>query len=83
LLAERESLSGEEIKEYQFNELKNILNYSYNWVPYNTELFDQVGFRPYQMRSAEEISVIPFLTKEMIRANFDMLISTQKVQGGH
>ena len=83
LLVDREGLSEDEIREYQFNELKSILIYSYKWVPYYTELFDFVGFRPHQMKSVEDMNVIPFLTKELIRTNFDQLISTQKVPGGH
>jgi phenylacetate-CoA ligase len=83
LLAERESASKEAIDEYQFNELKNIVNYAYQWVPYYKKLFDQVGFRPESMKSAVEIKTIPFLTKELIRDNFEQLISTAKVPGGH
>lgn len=83
LLSERVSLSQSDIKQYQLNELKNILNYAYQWVPYYTELFDKVGFKPQQMHDFKDIEIIPFLTKELIRDNFDRLISTQKVPGGH
>lgn len=83
LLVQREEISAEEIKKYQFSELKRILNYSYQCVPYYTKLFDQVGFRPQFMKSVGDILVIPFLTKEIIRANFEQLISTEKVSGGH
>lgn len=83
ILTIRDSLSEEVIKDFQFDELKNILIYSYRWVPYYTELFDKVGFRPQFMKSFEEIQVIPFLTKELVRVNFDRLISTEKIPGGH
>lgn len=83
LLSQRESLSQSDIKQYQLNELKNILNYAYQWVPYYAELFDKIGFKPQQLHSFEDIEIIPFLTKELIRDNFDRLISTQKVPGGH
>lgn len=83
LNSERENLSEEAIKDYQFKELKNVLIYSYNFVPYYTELFNKVGFCPNTMKSVEEISVIPLLTKELIRTNFDQLISKHKVPNGH
>lgn len=83
LLSDREKLSEEAIKEFQFNELKNILKYSYKFVPYYTELFDEVGFCPQNMKSFEEIQIIPFLTKELLRLNFDKLISTENIPGGH
>jgi phenylacetate-CoA ligase len=35
------------------------------------------------MKDTEAIKVIPFLTKEIIRNNFDRLKSTQRVKGGH
>ena len=83
LLENREFLNEEAIKEYQFNELKKILIYANDTVPYYSKLFKQVGFCPKEMKSTEEMSVIPFLTKEIIRENFDDLISTKKVPGGH
>lgn len=83
LLENREFLNEEVIKEYQFNELKKILIYAKDTVPYYTKLFNQVGFDPQEMKSANEMKVIPFLTKEIIRKNFDQLISTKKVPGGH
>lgn len=83
LLSEREHLSDEEIKNYQFKELKEILNYANKWVPYYTNLFNEIGFNPDKMNTVKEISVIPFLTKDIIRKNYNQLISTNKVKGGN
>ena len=83
LLENREFLNEAAIKDYQFNELKKILIFANDYVPYYTELFKQVGFYPQEMKSADEMNVIPFLTKEIIRKNFNNLISTEKVNGGH
>lgn len=83
LLLRRELSNNETIKKYQFEELKKILIYAKDFVPYYTKLFEQVGFDPKEMKSAEEIKVIPYLTKEIIRAEFDQLISTKKISGGY
>lgn len=83
LLYDREQLSQEEIKNYQLKELKGILNYANKWVPYYTNLFSKIGFKPDKMKTVEEISVIPFLTKDLIRENFNQLTSTNKVKGGN
>ena len=83
LLANREFLNEEAIKKYQFNELKNILIYANDTVAYYSELFKQVGSCPKEMKSTEEMNLIPFLTKEIIRENFEKLISKNKVPGGH
>jgi len=83
LLSERESLGNEVVEQYQLSELKRILIHSYENVPYYTELFNRVEFSPYKIKSAKEIKIIPILTKEIIHSNFDKLISTKKIPGGH
>ena len=81
-LENREGIAPAEIKEYQFNQLKQILIYAFQNVPYYTELFNEINFRPENLNSFDDIKVIPFLTKEIIRDNFDKLISVKKVNGG-
>jgi phenylacetate-CoA ligase len=83
LLENRDFLSTEIIKEYQFNELKNILIYSYQNVPYYRELFNKISFNPHNFSDFEQIKTIPFLTREIINNNFDRLISTGKIKNGY
>lgn len=82
MLVERESLSGESILDYQFSELKNTLVHAYENVPYYTELFNYIKFNPGKLNSFDDINVIPFLTKDMIRENFEKLISVKKIERG-
>ena len=82
ILQERETMSRELIKEYQFNELRNILMHSYKNVPYYTELFNSIDFNPEKVNSFDDINVIPFLTKDLIRRNFENLKSVKKISGG-
>jgi phenylacetate-CoA ligase len=44
-------------------------------VPYYRKLFDISGFKPEMFRSLEDISRIPFLTKQIVRENQEDLIS--------
>lgn len=81
-LKNREGLTSEKIKEHQFNQLKDILIYSFQNVPYYTELFNKISFNPNKLNSFDDIKIIPFLTKDIIRENFDKLISTKKVKSG-
>ena len=83
LLHNRELLSEVLIKEYQFVKLKNILIYANDNVPYYTDLFKKISFTPSEMKSIDEINIIPILTKDIIRNNFDKLISSKKVSGGY
>jgi phenylacetate-CoA ligase len=83
LLEGRETINHEKIKEYQLSQTKELLVYSYQNVPYYTELFNKIKFDPEKLNSFDDIKVIPYLTKQIIRQNFDKLISTKKVNGGY
>jgi phenylacetate-CoA ligase len=83
LLEDRSILSSERIKEYQLNQLKEILIFSYRNVPYYQELFNKISFDPYKFTDFEQIKIIPFLTREIIKDNFSKLKSTEKVKNGY
>lgn len=77
-ILEREEYKSEvEHIDYQFKELKKILVYSYENVPYYKRVFDEVKFNPYEMTDFSDIEKIPFLTKEIIEDNYQDLISTE------
>lgn len=82
LLESREVLSSERIKEYQLSQLKHILIHSYQNVPYYQELFNRIRFSPFKFSSFEEMAKIPFLSKEIIRENFNKLISRKRIKNG-
>jgi phenylacetate-coenzyme A ligase PaaK-like adenylate-forming protein len=75
-------MSPESIKEYQLNELRAILIHSFENVPYYTELFKSINFNPEKVNSFEDINVIPYLTKDIIRRNFENLKSVKRIKGG-
>jgi phenylacetate-CoA ligase len=68
----------EQIKEYQWNHLKDLIIYCNTNVPYYQELFRKIGAQPDDFRSFEDYSKIPFLTKEIIRENSDKLLSVSE-----
>jgi phenylacetate-CoA ligase len=83
LLQKREDMDSGKINEYQFNQLKNILVYSYQNVPYYTHLFDLISFDPFGFSDFDQIKRIPFLTREIIHRNYDDLISREKIKNGY
>jgi phenylacetate-CoA ligase len=83
LLEERETLSTDQIKDYQFNQLKRTLIHSFQTVPYYTELFGKISFNPFRFSDFDEIKIIPCLTRKIITDNFDKLISRKKVKNGY
>ena len=83
LLNKRESLDSGSVKAYQLEQLKSILIYSYQNVPYYHDLFRHSDFDPYKLSDFQEMSKLPFLTKDIVRDNFDKLISTQYIKNGY
>ena len=75
LLSKKNFVSIEDIIKYQFDRLKQIIEYSYRNVPYYRELFTNVNFHPDDFKSIEDIKRIPYLTKNMVRENQDKLLS--------
>jgi phenylacetate-CoA ligase len=61
-------------KEYQINELRDLLIYSKENVPYYGKLFADYEFNV-NITSVEDLSVLPILTKDIINNNFNDLIS--------
>lgn len=83
LLKKRETISQEEITEFQLAELRKILIHSYKYVPYYENLFNKISFDPYKFSDFAEFEKIPFLTRQIVKENFDKLISTKKVATGY
>jgi len=67
--------SKEEIEEYQIRQLCSIVEYAYNNVPYYKRVFDERGIVPSDIQSFDDLKRLPLLTKEIIRDNFDNLLS--------
>lgn len=63
----------EEIKNYQFNKLKQILIYSYENCDYYNELFKKIEFNPYDFNDIKDFCKIPYLDKNIIRKSLDSL----------
>lgn len=66
----------EKILKYQESKLKAILLHAYKNVPYYTKAFTNIGlFNNNNIVQLEKFYKIPVLTKNMIRINFEELIS--------
>lgn len=67
--------TSDEIKVEQFEMMRDNLINAYENIPYYTALFNYIDFSPYKMSEISEIEKIPFLDKDKIRQNYDLLIS--------
>jgi phenylacetate-CoA ligase len=70
-------LSRDELLSLQQAKLRRLLEHAYAYVPYYRRLFDQVGFRPDDLRhDPASFRKVPTLSKAMIRENFADLQTT-------
>jgi phenylacetate-CoA ligase len=71
------NMSHSAIKQLQFTNLKRLLIHCYKTVPYYNKVFKEVGFNPDSIKDINDLKRLPILTKDIIRENFNTLISTK------
>lgn len=77
-LAEMHRIQGmdpQEIREFQWNKLKRLLRYAAEHVPYYRMRFREIGLTPEDVRSPDDLAVIPILRKRDVRASYDDMVS--------
>lgn len=76
-MCHNDQLSEEELRSIQDIKLQKLVRHCYETVPYYTRMFDSLGIRPEQIRTREDLKILPVLTKQIIRENYsDFLSST-------
>ena len=63
-------MTRENIKEVQGEKLRKLVKYVYENVPFYTNKFDKIGLRPKDIKSVEDIKLLPFTTKQDLRDNY-------------
>lgn len=86
-LLQTQWFSPEQIRQYQFERLKSLIEHAYNTVPYYRKLYDTHGVKPEEIKNLDDISKLPILTREEVQSFGDQLISSQytkqKLVHGH
>lgn len=70
-------LGAEELESEKDEALRKLIHYAYEHVPYYHNLFDENGISPDDISSEADLPKIPFLTKELVNAHRDELISDE------
>lgn len=65
-----ETMNHDELKSLQFSRLKKTLNAVYNNVPFYNKKFKDVGIRPDNIQSLDDIRHLPFTYKKDLRDNY-------------
>ena len=69
-----ETLSKDELEQWQLKQLNLLLNHAYENTIYYKEVFDSLGIKPSDIKSFEDLKQIPVLTREIIKERFNDLI---------
>ncbi|MCS7150672.1 MAG: phenylacetate--CoA ligase [Caldimicrobium sp.] len=64
---EMETISVERLRELQLERLKKVVKYAYERVPYYKKKFDEVGLKPEDIRTLDDIKYIPYTSKADLR----------------
>lgn len=62
-----ETVSGQELGKIQLQRLKGIVKYVYESSSFYREKLDSQGIRPQDIKEPEDIRVLPFMDKELLR----------------
>lgn len=79
-LLKSDNFSKEEREKWQLEKLNEILIYSNENIPYYRRIFKEINLI-LPLKKLNEIEKIPYLTKNIIRENFEDLKSLKKVKG--
>lgn len=79
-LLKSDNFSKKEIEKWQLEKLNEILIYSNENIPYYKKIFKKINLA-LPLKNLNEIEKIPYLTKNIIRENFEELKSLKKVRG--
>ena len=67
---ERECMSREDLKELQLRRLQKVVKYAYDNVPFYQNSFDKAGVKPEDIKTLDDIQLLPFITKDDLRNTY-------------
>jgi phenylacetate-CoA ligase len=65
-----ETMPREDIKKYQLQKLKELVNHCYENSSFYRKKFDSVGLKPQDIKSLDDLKKIPFTVKTDLRDNY-------------
>lgn len=67
----------EQHEEYQMVQLSKLIEHAYNTVPYYKRIFDERNIKPKDIQSFNDLRLIPYLTKDIVKNNIEDMISSK------
>lgn len=65
-----ECMSRDEMRALQLERLKKIVKYAYSNVKFYKDKFDSIGLKPEDIKTLEDINLIPYTVKSDLRDNY-------------
>ncbi len=73
-LLESERYSEDQLREIQLRKLQRLVGYAGRFVPYYTKKFKDIGLAPHDIRSLEDVALIPALGRQEVIEHCDDLV---------
>jgi phenylacetate-CoA ligase len=68
----------ETIGQLQWEKLKRLVRHAYDHVPYYRAMYDAAGFHPERLQTANDVRLIPPISKQVVRDNAEDLIAQDR-----
>jgi phenylacetate-CoA ligase len=65
-----EFMDEEQLRELQFRNLSDLITHAWRHVPYYRNKFAEIGFVPGDLKSLDDLSLLPLIDKEVVRAHY-------------
>ncbi len=69
--------SHQQLQDYQWEKLKQLLAHAYESCPYYTRVFDERGLTPDSFKSVDDLTLLPVLTKDLVFEHTEDILSTR------
>lgn len=82
LVAAADHWSKDDIQRFQIEQLREVCALAYDKSPYYRDSFDRAGLRPSEIRTPEDIRVLPLIDKQVINKHRDQLLTVDPEASG-
>ena len=69
--------SREQLWEWRDGRLRKLIDHAYRTVPYYRSIMDEGGINPASIKTADDLTRLPLLTKETVKANPALFVSSE------
>jgi len=69
--------SADRLREYQNGKVRAIAKHAYDNVPFYHKEFENLGLKPYDIKTVEDLNKLPIIGKEDVRKNLEKMMSRE------